>query len=685
MSGFTIQGGATARMAALEQANAPASAQSSRDLLTGYRAHLTTPSGVKKGVVHILKKGSGDKLVRDRWFNWHSRKNADVSQAANLLKASFADAYKDKVSPQKFAALTSALEQYLENRGNQLGTKTFVKLVDAFESATKEHGASVAAGGRALDAETTSLLSGKEASKALEGLKAFVKQRPQPRNRAHDDMDDPNFTFSKPDQQAVARHRLEGLTRALDWNPSEIRALIPGAASHAYMVGDAVVTAPKTNTLPTLNLKSLGKGEAAAAVAAKSSQMPHVAKPTAFIVLVSQIPVNSQISNRSGNGKAVSLTGTDAQAFEVPADKLRGFLQTQPEGTVVEQLAIKMPAGAATNIQEAVNQAPLNAKEFPQLAAGLYQGLREMHGAGLLHHDIKPANATFDRESGKVMLVDLGSTVALNAQGWTEVHTPMTPLFTSSSLQNPPIVNPLTEERTMAQHGVETDRYAMAITLMNGLAPSLALSNQSVTTAFGNAANQIQGAVANRQDVVKIYLDTLEDLAKKEPAFADIDVQGKSEDEAKRLQSQAAPARSALQELTESFDRIDGARLILETALRAGLSGTEGEAAWESLAVLLQDPLNALAAQPLPATDVQAPNVQAAFDQPVNMLEASLLEQLEIAPEDLKRVQSQPLADADSPQSQSPTFMEAFKQPSALPEDAYDLGRDDGRSNSFSA
>ncbi len=559
--------------------------QDSRDFLTGYKAHLTTPGGsVKAGVLHIRTANGQDQLVRDRAYHLRSRKGAHFGEAASFLKEKFATAYEGKVSPQKYKALTDALDKYLTNRNQQLGTKTFVNLVNAFEIATLEHSTLKAAGGKAFDAETSVMLAGSNADQAFDGVKASVQVRIREQAEGSGEIQ----ILPRIRSNVHAENKRQGLIKAFDLKPDDVKPLEPGAASDAYMFKGEVVTSPRSfRELTVLNEKTLKRGEFA--VAMVDTEMPHVAKPKAFILRVKQY-VDSQISHRGGDGKAVRVSGPDSQAFEVPASKLKEFLKAQPSGAVVEQLAVKMPAGAAKNIREVFKENPLSETEFRQVASGLYDALGEMHQAGLLHHDIKPANATFDRETGAVMLVDLGSTVALNENQKTTDYSPGSALFSPPMLQQGASTDLSGSKHTLV-HGVETDRYGFAITLMNALAPSLEIvhSKNSFATenAFGTALNGIATAPDDGDSAVEIYLEALRELAAKEPDPVSLDLNGKSEEEAAKAKVEAAPAKATLAELDESFKRIPDAKKILDTALRSGVEGGKGDVAWSKLKQLL--------------------------------------------------------------------------------------------------
>ena len=127
----------------------------------------------------------------------------------------------------------------------------------------------------------------------------------------------------------------------------------------------------------------------------------------------------------------------------------------------VKAIAVEMPAGASTTILDAAKESPLTNDEFMSLVKGLHQGQSEMQAAGIIHHDIKPANVTFDRDKGQVMYVDLGSAEQLSPGGKTDRLNSNSSLYLRPDIQNG------------VEHGVEVDRYAIAMTILSSLSPSL--------------------------------------------------------------------------------------------------------------------------------------------------------------------------------------------------------------------
>jgi Protein kinase domain len=613
MAGFTIAGGKAEHLKLIQEGvNKELTAEKSRDLLKNYRAHLISEDGVKAGVIHIRNEGGADKLVRDRAYHLRSRGGEGFKNTADFLKATFASAYENKVGPQKYKALTEALEKYLGNRDKQLGTKTFANLVDLFEKAVLQHEAAVGASGVAVSADTAALLSGKREDQVLSNFKVIA-----PRNRNAEQPAEPEVSF-----QDVKKNVEDGLAKNFG---KTVKSMGEGSNMRAYKLGESdsegfVVTMPKNRQFSIdLSLEQLEVGDVVVADAARRSPMPQVIIPTSYIVSVSRFS-SLQVSHQTGQKKSVSIQGNNSELFEVPIEHVRDFIKAQGDDATFKLVGVRMPVGAGTNLQEAVEgkpkdpvnfpPRPLESDEFSKVASHIVQGLDEMHRAGVLHHDIKPANLVYDRESGQVKIIDLGCAVPLNQEGKTNQLKGYSPGFMPKPVQRQPL----------SAHGPEVDRYAMAVTLLNAMAPSMPVMR--VLKEFDEASEKIWNGLDPEQDPVELYVNALRDAANP-------NLEGMREAEAEVRRETAKDAAEALKELESSFNRIENSRSILQTAFRAGAPGPAGKEAWETLQRMLQPPV--------------------------------------------ENSEPQPILNAGSPQSKPLSVIDRLNDPDQLPDDAYDL------------
>ena len=74
------------------------------------------------------------------------------------------------------------------------------------------------------------------------------------------------------------------------------------------------------------------------------------------------------------------------------------------------------------------------------ILAGMARGLAAVHGAGLVHRDVKPENVIIERGTGRVVLVDFG--LAAKAQTERSATVIGTPAYMAPELCNPPIRAP---------------------------------------------------------------------------------------------------------------------------------------------------------------------------------------------------------------------------------------------------
>jgi len=556
MSGFQITNRPTVNSANQQPLSL---ADQSRNLLNEYKAHISTSRGAtKSGVMFIATSGNERLIKRDGVFSTRNRSAAEFGEATTEIKNHFRQAYQDKVSPQLFDQLMSKLDIYTASRNNKMGTKSFTKFVAAFEMAATQQNAQLSTGAQALGKIVANKLRGfhneDTTSVAQPPLPGEVKLHPRKQSR------------------------LEGV--AASFGTDQVRHIGHGAASDAFAVSQggkaSVVTVPLSGGGESVPLDGRHKGEMAAALA--RAELPHVAKPTAMVIRVGQ-PVVADLSHRHGENDNVSLGDERGAAFWneesylVPADRMAAFLAAQNNDAKLFITAVQMPAGSGKDLSKVTAEAPLQEPEFKNLAAGIYMGLNEMHTAGLAHRDIKPGNLMFDRAAGEVMLIDLGSTQALDANGQTAAGTSgMSELFIHPSLT-------LASQPTLAL-GTQTDRYAFGLTLMTSLAPDLAKLNpfKAFNEAFNTAQQASQGPISGEE-----WLEALRTSLNAQAMPPD--VAGLSADRAQVLTSNAELAAQVRDQLNDAFDRLPDALYLVQKVLSSAVPGSSGDEAWNALAL----------------------------------------------------------------------------------------------------
>src|SRR5207302_526894 len=112
---------------------------------------------------------------------------------------------------------------------------------------------------------------------------------------------------------------------------------------------------------------------------------------------------------------------------------------------------------------------PLELTPFLRLAVGLSAALGRLHGRGLIHKDIKPANVLVDGASGQVWLMGLGIASRLPR----ERHAPDPPEFIAGTL---PYMAPEQTGRMNRSVDYRSDLYALGVTLYEMLTGTLPFS-----------------------------------------------------------------------------------------------------------------------------------------------------------------------------------------------------------------
>ncbi|MFT5052502.1 MAG: serine/threonine protein kinase [Chlamydiales bacterium] len=138
------------------------------------------------------------------------------------------------------------------------------------------------------------------------------------------------------------------------------------------------------------------------------------------------------------------------------------------------------------------------------LATSLFAGLEEIHGAGLVHGDIKPESIYFDPEAGTAKLVDGGITPGM----WAAKH-----LGTRTALIGTPFYAPL-EQFTGDSPDDISDLYSVATVLYEAVAGVLPWSGQSFIEVFQSKMTKTPPAMSVRAPGARVPTDLERAIAK---------------------------------------------------------------------------------------------------------------------------------------------------------------------------
>src|SRR5262249_43874059 len=136
-----------------------------------------------------------------------------------------------------------------------------------------------------------------------------------------------------------------------------------------------------------------------------------------------------------------------------PAWAVRPIVLTRNQGR--STLILEDPGGQPL---DRLLGAPIECGQFLKIAAGLSAALRQLHGRGFIHKDIKPANALVDPDTGQVRLMGFG----IASRVPREVQPPAPPEFIAGTL---PYMAPEQTGRMNRSIDSRSDLYSLGVTL----------------------------------------------------------------------------------------------------------------------------------------------------------------------------------------------------------------------------
>src|SRR5882672_5652212 len=149
------------------------------------------------------------------------------------------------------------------------------------------------------------------------------------------------------------------------------------------------------------------------------------------------------------------------------ASELRSAWAARPVALTEHQgrttLVLEDPGGEPL---DALLRAPMELGLFLRLAVGLASALRELHAQGIIHKDVKPANALVDTATGRTWLIGFGIASRLRR----ERQAPESPEVIAGSL---PYMSPEQTGRMNRSIDSRSDLYAAGVTLYEMLTGGL--------------------------------------------------------------------------------------------------------------------------------------------------------------------------------------------------------------------
>ena len=119
-------------------------------------------------------------------------------------------------------------------------------------------------------------------------------------------------------------------------------------------------------------------------------------KPVVLKVLKSELPSPSEISRYKHEFEIIKLLNDET---------ITNVLSLEQDNT---GCALILEDKGGVSVAELINTKPLGLEEILYLAIKVTHALRVIHGAGIIHKDITPANIVYDLDSHEVQIIDFG-------------------------------------------------------------------------------------------------------------------------------------------------------------------------------------------------------------------------------------------------------------------------------------
>ena len=432
-----------------------------------------------------------------------------VQRSSGYLRSLLGAAYKGKVSEEKYNDIMARVDKHLnKNLGfDGFGSRHFAKFVREFESAPQIF--KNAPGSQYFDAETSTLLN----SRAIKS----------------------NGPNAKTWGQAFVDIKTGLISLASD---EHVNPLAQGAEGAVFEL--KINNTDKVIKINTFNAPDAGvgfrKGDIAAALVRKN--MAHVISPTQYLINV-----------RKEGGESI--------IYAVKPNLLKNFILENKKISLATGVPIEMTLhgtemnkASGQSLRSLTKPGGLNNQDFGRFAAGLFLGIGELGANRLVHHDIKPDNVLYDRDTGATRLIGLGGLVKLSNKK-DEFRQ------TTERMGSPPFQAPAALQGQ--PHGVEVDRFSYAMTLLCALEPNISSPKtiHNLSSYFGGNTRVVD-----------------ENGQAKKFAAADYMAEYVRALNATTPENNGAAALEAKLEANPQFKRL------IEQSFMASAGGAEGDHAW---------------------------------------------------------------------------------------------------------